>query len=197
MLVYGVGLGIAGSALGSVLAQLGSAAALVAVVVRGARAQGAPLRPDLPGIRAAAHAGVALVVRTLTLRAALLVTTYAVAAAPPARPSVDVATHQVALTLWTFLAFALDAIAIAAQALTGRSLGAGDVDGTRAVTRRMMRWGVVSGVVTGAAARRCQPGPRRRCSPATPTCATCSCRCCWSPPSASRSRAWSSCSTGC
>ena len=37
LLVYGSDLGIAGSALGSVLAQLGSAAALVAVVVRGAR----------------------------------------------------------------------------------------------------------------------------------------------------------------
>ena len=39
----------------------------------------------------------------------------------------DLATHQLALTIWTFLAFALDAIAIAAQAITGRALGAGDV----------------------------------------------------------------------
>ena len=53
------------------------------------------------------------------------------------------------MTIWTFLAFALDAIAIAAQAITGRYLGAGDVEGTREVTRRMVRWGLVSGVVTG------------------------------------------------
>lgn len=53
------------------------------------------------------------------------------------------------MTLWTFLAFALDAIAIAAQAITGRYLGAGDVAATRAATRRMVQWGVVSGVVTG------------------------------------------------
>ena len=53
------------------------------------------------------------------------------------------------MTIWAFLAFALDAIAIAAQAITGRSLGAGDVAGTREVTSRMMRWGLVSGVVTG------------------------------------------------
>jgi Na+-driven multidrug efflux pump len=53
------------------------------------------------------------------------------------------------MTIWTFLAFALDAIAIAAQALTGRALGAGDVDGTRAVTRGMVQWGWWSGVVTG------------------------------------------------
>ena len=160
LLVYGVagvgglsfdGWGIAGSALGSVLAQVASAAALLVVVVRGARREGAPLRPDLPGIRAAAHAAVSLVVRTLTLRAALLVTTYAVTlgATDAAGQAVDLATHQLALTLWTFLAFALDALAIAAQAITGRYLGAGDVAGTRAVTRRMVQWGVMSGVVTG------------------------------------------------
>jgi putative MATE family efflux protein len=158
LLVYGVGsfggLGIAGSAIGSVLAQLASAAALLAVVVRAARREGASLAPDLPGILAAAHAAVALVVRTLTLRAALLVTTYAVATTEPAdggSRTVDIATHQLAMTLWGFLAFVLDAIAIAAQAITGRYLGAGDVATTRAVTRRMMQWGVVSGLVTGVA----------------------------------------------
>lgn len=51
------------------------------------------------------------------------------------------------MTVWTSLAFALDALAIAAQALTGRSLGAGDVAGTRAVTWLMVRWGVWFGVV--------------------------------------------------
>jgi putative MATE family efflux protein len=156
LLVYGVasfdGLGIAGSAIGSVLAQVASATALLAVVVRAARREGASLAPDRHGIRAAAHAAVALVVRTLTLRAALLVTTYAVAtthAADAGSRTVDIATHQLAMTLWTFLAFVLDAIAIAAQAITGRYLGAGDVATTRAVTRRLIRWGAVSGVVTG------------------------------------------------
>jgi putative MATE family efflux protein len=155
LLVFGVGrldgLGIAGSALGTVLAQVASAAALLLVVIRAARREQASLRPDLSGIRTAAHAAVPLVVRTLTLRAALLVTTYAVTigASDAAGQAVDLATHQLALTLWTFLAFALDAIAIAAQAITGRYLGAGDVLGTRAVTRRMVQWGVVGGVATG------------------------------------------------
>jgi len=150
-LVYGAGLGIAGSALGSVIAQVASAGVLVWVVVAAARREGAPLRPDRPGIRAAARAGVPLVVRTLTLRAALLITTYAVTvgAVTTFDQTVDLATHQLAFTLWTFLAFVLDAIAIAAQALTGRYLGAGDIAGTRAVTDRMIRWGIWSGVVTG------------------------------------------------
>src|SRR3954452_819163 len=145
-LVNGLGWGIAGSAVGSDLAQLASALALLAVVVRGARRQGASLRPDLPGVRRAARAGVALVVRTLTLRASLLVMTYAAAALG----TTAVATHQLASTVWTFLAFALDAIAIAAQAITGRSLGAGDVATTREATTRMVRWGLYAGVVTGA-----------------------------------------------
>jgi len=152
VLVYPAGLGIEGSALGSVLAQTASAATFVLVVVRAARRQGASLRPDLPGIRAAGRAGVPLVIRTLTLRSALLLTTYVVTlgAADAASQEVDLATHQLAMTVWTFLAFVLDAIAIAAQAITGRSLGAGDVTGTRASTRLMVRWGALSGVVTGA-----------------------------------------------
>ncbi len=157
LLVYGAGpvdgprlegLGIAGSAWGSVVAQVASAAALVAVVVRGARRHGASLSPDVPGVRAAARAGVALVVRTLTLRAALLVTTYAVALGSGGAAD-QIATHQLAMTLWGFLSFVLDAIAIAAQAITGRALGAGDVVGTRALTSRMVTWGVASGVVAG------------------------------------------------
>jgi putative MATE family efflux protein len=151
LLVYPAGLGIAGSALGSVLAQAASAAAFVVVVARAARREGVSLRPDLPGIRAAGRAGVPLVVRTLTLRAALLVTTYAVTVgATGARDQeVELATHQLAMTLWTFLAFVLDAVAIAAQAITGRALGAGDAAGTRSATARMLRWGVGGGIVTG------------------------------------------------
>jgi putative MATE family efflux protein len=153
-LVNGLGLGIAGSALGSDLAQLASAAALLTVVVRGARREGAALRPDLPGVRRAARAGVALVVRTLTLRASLLVMTYGAAGLG----TTAVATHQLASTVWTFLAFALDAIAIAAQAITGRSLGAGDLATTRAAMTRMVRWGLCAGLVTGAGLALVAPG---------------------------------------
>ncbi|HLT70031.1 MAG TPA: MATE family efflux transporter, partial [Acidimicrobiales bacterium] len=63
---------------------------------------------------------------------------------------VDVAAHQIAFEIWSFLALALDAIAIAGQALVGRSLGAGDGDGARGAGRRMIEWGVVAGVAVGA-----------------------------------------------
>ena len=145
-LVYGLDLGIAGSALGTVLAQSASATALLWVVARAARRHGVSLRPALAGVRGAGSAGVPLLLRTLTLRAGLLVMTYGATTLGAA----ELAAMQVAMTIWTFLAFALDAIAIAAQAITGRYLGAGDRDSTRAITARMVRWGVLSGVVTGA-----------------------------------------------
>ncbi|GAB2678610.1 MATE family efflux transporter [Thalassiella azotivora] len=144
-LVHGAGMGIAGSGLGTSIAQLAMAVALLAVVVRGARRHGSPLRPDLPGIRAAGRSGVPLVVRTLSLRGILLVTTFVAAR----QGDTALAAHQVVFTLWTFGVFALDAIAIAGQAITGHALGAGDVAGTRAATRRMVRWGVGSAVVLG------------------------------------------------
>ncbi|MFH7593882.1 MATE family efflux transporter [Streptomyces racemochromogenes] len=144
-LVYGTGLGIAGSAWGTVVAQCAMAAAYLCVVVRGARRHGAALRPDAAGIRACARAGVPLLVRTLSLRAILMIATAVAARLGDA----DIAAHQIALSLWSLLAFALDAIAIAGQAIIGRYLGAGDTEGARAVCRRMVRWGIGSGVVLG------------------------------------------------
>ncbi|MCF6522183.1 MATE family efflux transporter [Streptomyces sp. JJ36] len=145
-LVYGLGLGIAGSAWGTVLAQAGMAAVYLLVVVRGARTHGASLRPDAAGIRACAQAGAPLLIRTLSLRAILLIAT-AVAAR---LGNAEVAAHQITLTLWSLLAFALDAIAIAGQAIIGRCLGAGDEPGARAACRRMVQWGIGTGLVLGA-----------------------------------------------
>ncbi|OIJ92099.1 MATE family efflux transporter [Streptomyces colonosanans] len=144
-LVYGVGLGIAGSAWGTVIAQCGMAAVYLYVVVRGARRHGASLRPDLAGIRACAQAGTPLLVRTLSLRAILMIATAVAARLGDA----DIAAHQVALSLWNLLAFALDAIAIAGQAIIGRYLGADDPQGARAACHRMVQWGFIAGVVLG------------------------------------------------
>ncbi|MDO7868184.1 MATE family efflux transporter [Nocardioides jiangxiensis] len=154
-LVYGIGpvdgLGLPGSALGSVLAQVATATFLVGVVARAALRAGVDLAPHPRGVLAAGRAGVPLVVRTLTLRAAILLTVYAVAALPETDGGGEhgLAAHQVAMAVWGFLAYALDAIAIAAQAITGRALGSGDLATTRRLTTRMLQWGVAAGVVTG------------------------------------------------
>lgn len=144
-LVYGADLGIAGSAWGTVIAQYGMAVAYLYVVVRGARKLGAPLRPDIAGIRACAQAGAPLLVRTLSLRAVLMIATAVAARLGDA----DIAAHQIILSLWSLLAFGLDAIAIAGQAIIGRYLGAGDTEGARAACRRMVEWGIAAGVLLG------------------------------------------------
>ncbi len=145
LFVYGFGWGIAGSAIGTLVAQGVAAAVIVGVVTRAASRLGAALVPHRPGVIAAMHAGLPLLVRTLTLRLALLLGTYVAASIS----TVAVAAHQVAFTIWAFLAFALDAIAIAGQAITGRLLGAGDAAAARAATRRMMFWGLVCGAALG------------------------------------------------
>jgi putative MATE family efflux protein len=145
VLVYGLGLGIAGSALGTVIAQTAMAAAFVRVVGRGARRHGAPLRPDWPGVRRSFGAGVPLVVRTVSMRAALVVATVVATGLG----TVELAAHQIAYITWSLLALVLDAIAIAAQALVGKDLGAGDVAVVRSTTRRMVEWGLLAGTGLG------------------------------------------------
>lgn len=156
-LVLGLHWGIAGSAWGTAIAQTGSGVAYLAVVARGARRAGVEFRPGLAGLRAAARAGISLVLRTLALQAVLVVMT-----ALAARQSdVAIAASQVAMRIWSLFVYALDAIAIAAQAITGRYLGAGDVAGARAATRRALGWGAVYGTLFSAlllAARPVLPG---------------------------------------
>ncbi|HZY26992.1 MAG: MATE family efflux transporter [Jiangellaceae bacterium] len=145
VLVYGLGLGIAGSALGTVIAQTAMAVAFARVVVRGARRHEAGLRPDWPGVRRSFGAGVPLVVRTVSMRVALIGATVVAAGLGTA----ELAAYQVAFTTWTLLALVLDAVAIAAQALVGRALGAADVDTARSTTRRMVQWGLLAGAGLG------------------------------------------------
>ncbi|MFW6204894.1 MAG: MATE family efflux transporter [Actinomycetota bacterium] len=146
LLVYGVGLGIAGSAIGTVVAQAAMAATLVVIVSRGARRHGTSLRPHWPGVRRSFGAGMPLLIRTVAMRVALVVTTVVATSLGTA----PLAAHQVVFNTWILLALALDAVAIAAQALVGKSLGAGDVAEARSVTRRMVQWGVVAGFGLGA-----------------------------------------------
>ncbi len=65
--------------------------------------------------------------------------------------TVTLAAHTIATNLWLTLALALDALAIAAQALVGRDLGAGHRARVRSTVRRMVRWGLGFGVLTGLA----------------------------------------------
>ena len=122
LLVYGFHLGIAGSAWGTVIAQYAAVTAYLIVVGRNVRRVHASVRPNRAYVKDAAIVGGHLTVRTASLLAVFLVTT----AIASRIGDTEVAAHQIAWQLWYFLALALDAVAIAAQAIVGRDLGAGE-----------------------------------------------------------------------
>ena len=145
LFVNGFHWGIAGSAWGTFIAQSLMGVVMVVVLVRAARHNHVPLAPHVGRVIAAAKGGVGLLIRTLALRGVLLLTTWVAAGLG----DVTLASHQVAATIWGALAFALDALAIAAQALTGRDLGASRPDLVRATTAQLVRWGLWFGLVCG------------------------------------------------
>lgn len=143
-LVLTAGWGLAGSAVGTVVAQWLMATALLVSILR--RTRHLDLRPHPSRVLTSARFGAPLLVRTVALRAVLLLTT----ASAGWFGATTLAAHQIAMTIFTFLTFALDAIAIAAQALIGESLGRGDLVRTRSLSGVIVRWGWNSGAVAGA-----------------------------------------------
>lgn len=143
VLVYPAGLGVAGSALGTVIAQTGAALWLGAVVLRRAIGQRAPLRPDRSAVLAAAAAGLPLLTRTVLLRVVVLCMTFVAAA----QGDTALASHQIAFTLWFLLAMPAEAFATAGQAMVAHALGASDTVGAPAVARRVAAWGFASGLL--------------------------------------------------
>ncbi|MER2137931.1 MAG: MATE family efflux transporter [Arthrobacter sp.] len=145
LLVYGLQMSVTGAALGTSISQWGMAAAYLVMVGRMARRQHVSLRPTGAGITAGVQVGAWLMLRTVSLRIAVL----AAVVVATAQGQVSLAAHQLVMTFFTFLAFALDALAIAAQAMIGKELGAGNRAMARELTRKMSLWGVGFGVITG------------------------------------------------
>jgi putative MATE family efflux protein len=143
--IYGLGWGIAGSAVGTVVAQWGMVAASAVVVGRLARRHAASVRPHREGVRGSARSGGWLFLRTVSLRVALLATV----GVATGLGTDELAGWQVAFTIFSTAAFALDALAIAAQALIGKGLGAGDEPFVRHVLGRTLAWGAWFGVIVG------------------------------------------------
>ncbi len=145
--VYGLDLGVAGSAWSTVIAQAIAAAWYLAILGGHARANDAPARPDRAELEKLVRSG-----GHLSLRTGALLGTLAVFTAVAARiDDVTLGGHQIALQIETFLALVVDGLAIAAQALVGTALGARDVAEARAVGRRLLQWGAVMGVVLAVA----------------------------------------------
>jgi putative MATE family efflux protein len=141
-LVYGLHLGLDGSALGTVAAQL----AMGALFARRMLAVPADhRRPVLARMRPLLRTGA-----ELTLRSAALLGAFLLATAVAARIGTPaLGGHQIAFELFIFLALVLDAIAIAGQIIVARRLGAGDAAGARRSAARMIAWALAFGTVFG------------------------------------------------
>lgn len=132
--VYGLDLGLDGSAVGTVIAQVWLAVVTLWLLSRQCQATGASRRPVPAQMRAMANFGGLLFARSLAL-----VGSYLLLASLAARISdAALAAHQIAIQLLWLGALALDALAIAAQVLVAGALGAGD-----SAQARRISWHVV------------------------------------------------------
>jgi putative MATE family efflux protein len=138
--VYVFHWGLAGSAWGTVIAQVAMGAAFAIELLR---ARASTRRPRAELMRPLARVGGDIFIRTGSLYASFLV-----ASAVLARiGSPSLAAHQVAFQLWVFLALILDAVAIAGQVIVGRTLGAGHADEAWEASVRMLGWSFLVGGV--------------------------------------------------
>jgi putative MATE family efflux protein len=140
LFVYGFDWGLAGSAWGTVIAQAGMGLAFLAVQLRAGWERPHPAR-----MRALMRVGAHIAVRTTALLGAFLVASAVLARVGAAA----LAAHQIAFQLFVFLALVLDALAIAAQVMVGRMLGAGDAAGARAAAARMIVLSAALGAMFG------------------------------------------------
>jgi putative MATE family efflux protein len=140
LFVYGFGWGLAGSAWGTVIAQCGMGLAFFEVQRRAGLE-----RPRLERMKPLMRIGTEIAVRTTALLGSFLVASAVLARVS----SASLAAHQIAFQLFVFLALILDALAIAAQVLVGRLLGAGDAARARAAAVRVILWSVVLGTGFG------------------------------------------------
>ena len=137
--VYGLHLGIAGSAWSTVIVQAGAAVAFLFVM----RPHLTTLRPAWERMRPVLASGWHFAVRS-----AAMFTVWNLATFVAARiDTPTLAAHQVLTQLFMFLALVLDALAIPAQSLVAGALGAGQPDEATRVGRvsgRLSLWGAVA-----------------------------------------------------
>ena len=138
--VYVFHWGMSGSAAGTAIAQAGMGAAFVLELLR-PHAQSR--RPSWRAMKPMVRVGRQIFVRTVALYASFLVAASVLARMGDA----ELGAHQIAYELFIFIALVLDALAIAAQVIVGRMLGAGEADGAYRAAVRMIGWSVAVGAV--------------------------------------------------
>jgi putative MATE family efflux protein len=145
VLILGLDRGIGASAAATVVAQWVGAACYLTWIGRDVRRRHASLAPRLGSIGRLLTVSAQLLMRNLSLTGTFLIGT----SVATRIGQVDVAAHQVAFQVWMVTALTMDAVAIAAQAMVGERLGAGDVARAISIGRRVIAWSVGMGMALG------------------------------------------------
>lgn len=145
VLVYGFDLGVAGSAWGTLVAQLLAAAWFLRSCAKRISATGAGLGPVGAELRRLLAVGRHVLVRTGALLATLTLATATAARVG----ATTLAAHQIASQVFVLLALVVDALAIAAQAIIGTELGAAGDEEAEATGQRLVRLGLIVGAGIG------------------------------------------------
>ena len=148
LFIFGAGMGVAGAAWATVIAQWLGALVFVGLLRKGRTTYGLDgARPVVAEVRAFLRIGRDLAIRTGSLLAA-----FTAATAVAARVSDDaVAAHQILSQLFIFLALTVDALAIAAQALIGKYRGSGDRVAVLEISDRLLVLGAAVGLILAGA----------------------------------------------
>jgi putative MATE family efflux protein len=139
-LVFGAHWGLAGSAWGTVIAQVAAAAAYLVSSQRASIGLAVPAGREITTLLRAGHQ---LSVRTIALGVVPLTTTAVAARLGP----VALGGQQIAMRVWYLLSILLDALAVPAQVYVSSALGAGDRQAATVIGRRSLRLGLIAGTV--------------------------------------------------
>lgn len=145
LLIYPAGLGVAGAAWATLISQALVAVAFVIVLRK--RFTTPRWRVEAATVLSLLKVGADLIVRTGSLLAALTLAT----ALAARMGTVPLASWQIAMQLFLLLSLTMDSIAIAAQALIARHLGAEEFHSARRIGNRLLELGLGLGVALGVA----------------------------------------------
>ena len=144
LMIFGLGWGLEGAAIATVIAQyLGAAWFIRLMVAREMASRPRGLIEALPSLLALGRNGA-----LLTMRTGLLLGSFTIAAAVATRLGPEeIAAHQLVAQVFLLTALLADSFAIAAQAMVGETAARGEMETLDALNRRLVGWGAVAGLI--------------------------------------------------
>ncbi|HUF15265.1 MAG TPA: MATE family efflux transporter [Acidimicrobiia bacterium] len=144
LMIFGLGWGLEGAAIATVIAQyLGAAWFIRLMVAREMASRPRGLTEALPSLLDLGRNGA-----LLTMRTGLLLGSFTIAAAVATRLGPEeIAAHQLVAQVFLLTALLADSFAIAAQAMVGETAARGEMETLDALNRRLVGWGAVAGLI--------------------------------------------------